>query len=47
METSGKRASYGHRRIWAVLRNEGAKINIKTVRRIIKSRNFAAPICKA
>ena len=27
LEISGKRVTYGHRRIWAVLRNEGVKIN--------------------
>ena len=38
LNISGKRVTYGHRRIWAVLRNEGTNINIKTVKRIIKSR---------
>ena len=46
LEISGKRVTYGHRRIWAVLRNEGIKINIKTVRRIIKSRNLQLPYAK-
>ncbi len=46
LEISGKRVTYGHRRIWAVLRNEGVKINIKTVRRIIKSRNLQLPYAK-
>ena len=46
-EISGKRVTYGHRRIWAVLRNEGTKINIKTVWRIIKSRNLQLPYAKA
>ena len=45
-EISGKRVTYGHRRIWAVLRNEGTKINIKTVWRIIKSRNLQLPYAK-
>ena len=35
-ETSKDRVTYGHRRIWAVLRSEGTKINIKTVRRLIE-----------
>ena len=46
LEISGNRVTYGHRRIWAVLRNEGIKINIKTVRRIIKSRNLQLPYAK-
>ena len=45
-EISGKRVTYGHRRIWGVLRNEGININIKTVRRIIKSRNLQLPYAK-
>ena len=46
LEISGNRVTYGHRRIWAVLRNEGIKINRKTVRRIIKSRNLQLPYAK-
>ena len=46
LEISGNRVTYGHRRIWAVLRNEGININIKTVRRIIKSRNLQLPYAK-
>ena len=46
LEISGKRVTYGHRRIWAVLRNEGININIKTVRRIIKSNNLQLPYAK-
>jgi len=42
-EISEKRVIYGHRRIWAVLRNEGTKINIKTVR-IIKIKEFTIAI---
>ena len=46
LDISGNRVTYGHRRIWAVLRNEGTNINIKTVRRIIKSRNLQLPYAK-
>ena len=46
LEISRERVTYGHRRIWAVLRNEGININIKTVRRIIKSRNLQLPYAK-
>jgi len=45
-EISEKIVTYGHRRIWAVLRNKGIKINIKTVRRIIKSNNLQLPYAK-
>ena len=40
LDISGNRVTYGHRVIWAVLRNEGTKINIKTVGKVIKSRNL-------
>ena len=40
LEISGERVTYGYRRVWAVLRNEGTKINMKTVRKVIKSRNL-------
>ena len=46
LNISGKRVTYGHRRIWAVLRNEGTNININTVKRIIKSRNLQLPYAK-
>ena len=46
LEISGKRVTYGHRRIWAVLRNEGVKINMKTVRKVIKSKNLQLPYAK-
>jgi len=46
LDISGNRVTYGHRVIWAVLRNEGTKINIKMVRRIIKSRNLQLPYAK-
>ena len=46
LEISGERVTYGYRRVWAVLMNEGTEINIKTVRRIIKSRNLQLPYAK-
>ncbi|WP_298275751.1 IS3 family transposase [Ferroplasma sp.] len=46
LKISGKRVTYGHRRIWAVLRNEGININKKTVGRIMKSRNLQLTYAK-
>ena len=43
LNISKERVTYGYRRIWAVLRNEGIKINIKTVRRIIIRNNLQLP----
>ncbi|MGE9811447.1 IS3 family transposase, partial [Ferroplasma acidiphilum] len=36
----------GYRRVWAVARNEGVKINMKTVRKLIKSKNLQFPYAK-
>ena len=35
---SAERTTYGYRRIWALLRNSGVHVNIKTVR-LMKRRN--------
>ena len=40
---SGERTTYGYRRIWAILRNSGIHVNIKTVRRIMRSNGLALP----
>ena len=40
LEISGERVTYGYRTVWAVVKNEGTKINIKTVGKVIKSRNL-------
>ena len=46
MEISRERVTYGYRRVWAVARNEGVKINMKTVRKLIKSKNLQLPYTK-
>ncbi len=46
LEISMERVTYGYRRVWAVARNEGININIKTVRKVIKSRNLQLPYAK-
>ena len=40
------RISYGYRRIWALMRNSGIHVNMKTVRRIMRSHNLALPYGK-
>ena len=46
LEISRERVTYGYRRVWAVARNEGVKINMKTVRKLIKSKNLQFPYAK-
>ena len=46
LEISRERVTYGYRRVWAVARNEGVKINMKTVRKLIKSKNLQLPYAK-
>ena len=43
---AGERTTYGYRRIWAVMRNSGAPVNIKTVRRVMKAHNLSLPYSK-
>jgi transposase InsO family protein len=43
---SGERTTYGYRRIWAILRNSGIHVNIKTVRRIMRRNSLALPYAK-
>ena len=43
---SGERTTYGYRRIWALMRNSGIHVNIKTVRRIMKRKNLSLPYAK-
>ncbi|MEM3334077.1 MAG: IS3 family transposase [Thermoplasmata archaeon] len=37
IELSKERVTYGYRRIWALLRNSGIRINAKTVYRVMKN----------
>ena len=43
---SGERTTYGYRRIWALMRNSGIHVNIKTVRRIMKRKNLSLPYAR-
>ena len=40
---SAERTTYGYRRVWALLRNSGIHVNIKTVRRIMRRNGLALP----
>ena len=46
LEILGKSVTYGYRKVWVVLRNEGTKINMKTVRKVINHGIYSS-ICKA
>ena len=43
---SADRTTYGYRRIWALLRNSGIHVNIKTVKRIMKRNSLAFPYAR-
>ena len=43
---SAERTTYGYRRIWALLRNSGIHVNIKTVRRIMRRNSLALPYAR-
>ena len=43
LKTASDRTTYGYRRIWAMVRNRGMKVNIKTVRRIMRKNSLALP----
>ncbi len=46
LRIAGERTTYGYRRIWAVLRNSGMGVNMKTVRRIMNRNNLSLPYAK-
>ena len=46
LKISEERTTYGYRRIWAMLRNSGKTVNIKTVRRIMRSHSLALPYAR-
>ena len=46
IKISGERTTYGYRRIWALMRNSGIHVNIKTVRRIMRRNSLALPYAK-
>ena len=43
---SAERTTYGYRRVWAILRNSGIHVNIKTVKRIMRKNGLALPCAK-
>ena len=45
-EIASERPTYGYRRVWAILRNQGTKVNQKTVRKVLKDSNLSLPASK-
>ena len=43
---ASERPTYGYRRVWAILRNEGTMVNQKTVRDILKNNKLDLPAFK-
>jgi transposase InsO family protein len=41
VEIAGERPTYGYRRIWAILRNMGIRLNQKTVRKVLKMHSLS------
>ena len=46
LRVAGERTTYGYRRIWALMRNHGTGVNVKTVRRIMRENGLALPHAK-
>ena len=46
IRTASERPTYGYRRVWAMLRNNGTKVNRKAVRRVLRDRNLSLPYAK-
>jgi transposase InsO family protein len=43
---TSERPTYGYRRVWAILRNHGTKVNRKTVRKVLKDNKLNFPASK-
>ncbi len=43
---ASERPTYGYRRVWAMLRNQGTSLNQKTVRKVLKDSNLSLPASK-
>ena len=43
---ASERPTYGYRRVWAILRNQGTKVNQKTVRKVLKDNKLNLPVSK-
>jgi len=46
MDIASERPTYGYRRVWAVLRNSGISLNMKTVRKVLKDNSLSLPPSK-
>ena len=46
ISTAFERTTYGYRRMWAMLRNNGMKVNRKAVRRVLRNNNLSLPYAK-
>ena len=46
ISTASERPTYGYRRIWAMLRNNGTKVNRKVVRRVLRNNNLSLPYAR-
>ncbi|MCL4413110.1 MAG: IS3 family transposase [Candidatus Thermoplasmatota archaeon] len=44
--TASERPTYGYRRVWAMLRNNGTRVNRKAVRRVLTEKNLSLPYAK-
>ena len=43
---AAERPTYGYRRVWAVLRNGGVRVNSKTVESVLKENNLSLPYAR-
>ena len=43
---AAERPTYGYRRVWAVLRNGGVRVNSKTVESVLKENNLSLPCAR-
>ena len=46
ISTASERPTYGYRRIWAMLRNNGTKVNRKAVRMVLRNNNLSLPYAR-
>ena len=45
-DIASERPTYGYRRVWAILRNQGTAVNQKTVRKVLKDNKLNLPASK-
>ncbi|MEM3191188.1 MAG: IS3 family transposase [Candidatus Parvarchaeota archaeon] len=46
IRVTSERPTYGYRRVWAMIRNNGIRVNRKAVRRVLRERNLSLPYSK-